>query len=371
MVKLEDSYYNRTMRQIIISLKSSWRSSASMRLLWSLALVLVLLITTVIYASYASNQPLAQTFAQIDFLTKPTETTTKQSITTEKQESSQDTNKSSGIQKSSMPSTQNQSSGSTTSSNSSNLTQSSTDNDTQESQSARVAFYGDSQSDTDAEDTNHAITLASILKNGANPVFHLGDLMEDGTQASLDRFNSVAADLLASRTFYGALGNNDRKIGDSGTPSPLYLTNFSFPGNERWYSLNIGNLHVVVLDSAFSSTAPGSAQYNWLSGDLQNQDSQSRITAVIFHHPPYGLGGDSKGLVSTIVPLFRNYGVDFVISGHEHTYQKTTVDGVEYFISSGQPSIGYIVASVYASYANVLYYNEAGNLIDTTRVNAR
>ena len=42
-----------------------------------------------------------------------------------------------------------------------------------DSRFAYVVFYGDSQSDTDAEDQNHALTVGSILGSGANPVFHL------------------------------------------------------------------------------------------------------------------------------------------------------------------------------------------------------
>lgn len=140
-----------------------------------------------------------------------------------------------------------------------------------ETPSAVVAFYADTQSDTDAEDANHQRVVNYILNSGANPVFHAGDVMEDGTQASLDRFNSVTKTLRSSRTFYAALGNNDRKVGDSTTPSDLFLSNFSFPNNERWYSVNYGNFHLVILDSAFA--AGNQTQLSWLSADLQSANS--------------------------------------------------------------------------------------------------
>lgn len=134
--------------------------------------------------------------------------------------------------------------------------------------SIAVAFYGDSQSDTDEEDLYHLNAVNCILSSGVNSVFHVGDLMEDGTEASLDRFNNVTATLQSSRTFFAALGNNDRVVGDPSTPSPLWFANFSFPNNEQWYSVNYGNLHLVVLDSAFSSGSM--SQLSWLTADLQS-----------------------------------------------------------------------------------------------------
>ena len=243
-------------------------------------------------------------------------------------------------------------------------TPASTPQPTPEPITAYVAFFADTQSDTDEDEARTQTVMGYILSKGANPVFHAGDLLEDGTQDSLDRFNRACFALCGARTFYAAQGNNERDFS-------LYFDNFSFPNNERWYSVNIGNLHMVVLDVAFSSVAAGSAQYNWLASDLQSSESQNRITGVIFHHPPYGSGGDTKGLISTIVPLFRNYGVDFVISGHEHAYQKTEVDGVDYLITSGQTAIGYMTAEVYSSYATIRYYNSGNGLADTTTISAR
>lgn len=227
----------------------------------------------------------------------------------------------------------------------------------EESPSAFVAFYSDNQSDTDEEDARHQAVVNRIVSSGANPIFHAGDLMEDGTQNSLDRFNAVAGSMASSRSFYGALGNNDRKIGDASTPSPLYLANFSFPGNERWYSVNIGNLHMVVLDSAFAS---GSAeQLAWLESDLQSSASRDRITGVIFHHPTFA---------SNIQPYLNNNAVDFVIDGHTHTYAKSSSNGVYYFTLPGGASLGHALARIYSNQISLTFYNNNGGVIDTQAV---
>lgn len=229
-----------------------------------------------------------------------------------------------------------------------------------EAPSAVVAFYSDSQSDTDEEDAYHQTNVNHILSSGANPVFFAGDLMEDGTQASLDRFNAVTATLRATRTFYAALGNNDRLEGDPGTPSPLWFANFSFPNNEQWYSINYGNLHVVVLDSAFSSGS--GTQLSWLANDLQSEASQSRITCVMYHHPSFD---------SAVSSYFVSYGVDFVVRGHLHSYSHSTANGINYFVLSGQPSIGYMRAKVFENHVEITVYNNGGSVIDTINFNER
>lgn len=229
-----------------------------------------------------------------------------------------------------------------------------------ESPSAIVAFYSDNQSDTEQEDVIHQRTVNNILNSGANPVFHAGDLMEDGTQDSLNRFNTVTATLRSTRTFYAALGNNDRKLNDSSTPSQLFLDNFTFPNNEQWYSVNYGNLHLVVLDSAFSSSNP--SQLSWLSSDLQSSNSQTRITGVMFHHPTFGV---------TIAQQLINYGVDFVVAGHNHAYQHTTPNGINSFVLSGQPSLGHMIVKIYSDKVSIKVYNNGNGLVDSIEFNER
>ncbi len=223
-----------------------------------------------------------------------------------------------------------------------------------ETPSAYVVFYSDTQSDTTEEDQNHQRVVNYILATGANPVFHAGDIMEDGTQDSLNRFNTVTTTLRSTRIFYAALGNNDRVVGDSTTPSQLFLDNFTFPNNEKWYSVNYGNLHMVILDSAFSSASQ--TQINWLIADLQSSNSQNRITGVMFHHPTFS---------NTISQYLINYGVDFVISGHTHGYTHTVSNGINYFVLSGQPSIGYMKAMVYESRVEITTYNTNNVVIET------
>lgn len=56
------------------------------------------------------------------------------------------------------------------------------------------------------------------------------------------------------------------------------------------------------------------------------------------HHPPYSAGpqwGNSKSSLQHLVPLYRRAGVRLVLSGHEHNFQHSRVDGIDYFVTGG------------------------------------
>jgi tartrate-resistant acid phosphatase type 5 len=56
------------------------------------------------------------------------------------------------------------------------------------------------------------------------------------------------------------------------------------------------------------------------------------------HHPPYCAGpmwGNSRSSIEHLVPLYRRAGVRLVLSGHEHNFQHSKVDGIDYFVTGG------------------------------------
>lgn len=82
--------------------------------------------------------------------------------------------------------------------------------------------------------------------------------------------------------------------------------------------------HAPFLEAAFPPFAAGAGGPRW------------RI--VFSHHPPYCAGpmyGNSRSSVEHLVPLYRRAGVRLVLSGHEHNFQHSRVDGIDYFITGG------------------------------------
>ena len=103
-------------------------------------------------------------------------------------------------------------------------------------------------------------------------------------------------------------------------------------GTEKYYSFDYGNVHIVMLDSQSSDMSIGAPMLAWLKKDLAST-RQSWLIAIM-HHPPYSSGShhsdnphDSAGRMlmirENVLPLLEQHGVDMVISGHSHGYERS------------------------------------------------
>ena len=108
-------------------------------------------------------------------------------------------------------------------------------------------------------------------------------------------------------------------------------------GTENYYSFDYANIHFIALDSTHSaSRQPGSAMLAWLTADLASTAKEWVI--AIWHHPPYSKGShDSDDTVAdlplvemreNVLPVLEAGGVDLVLSGHSHSYERSMlIDG--------------------------------------------
>ncbi len=197
-----------------------------------------------------------------------------------------------------------------------------------------VIIYGDSRTGNDI----HRNLVKGMAFLEPEAVFHTGDLVDDGRDPDeWIIFNDIASQLPSQTPIYPALGNHEHA-------SSLYFDNFDLPGNERWYSVDdIDGLNFIVLDtgsdlSPATTLAPASPQYQWLESELSSSISATDVTIVLFHYPLYSTGyhgSDDKGIRDGLVPLFQQYGVGAVFNGHDHDYERFTVDGIRYIVTGG------------------------------------
>lgn len=128
--------------------------------------------------------------------------------------------------------------------------------------------------------------------------------------------------------FFPSLGNHDWRTPHA-TP---YLEYFALPGNERYYELQWGPIHLFAIDSDKQEPdgiTADSVQAQWLRERLAASTSPWQV--VYMHHPPYSSGdhGSSRKLRWP----FAEWGADVVISGHDHHYERVERDGIVYFVN--------------------------------------
>jgi len=204
----------------------------------------------------------------------------------------------------------------------------------------RVWVIGDSgTANNEARAVRDAYKVWSASQ-AANFMLMLGDnAYNDGTDAEYQNavFNTYP-ELLRQLPVWPTLGNHDGHSADSATQSGPYYEIFDLPtsaeagglasGTEAYYAFDYGNIHFVVLDSYETDRSVGGTMLQWLESDLATNDKPWVI--AFFHHPPYTKGShnsDSEGRLidmrQNALPILEAWGVDLVLGGHSHTYERS------------------------------------------------
>jgi len=164
-------------------------------------------------------------------------------------------------------------------------------------------------------------------------------------------------ELLRQTVMWSTIGNHET-YAPGATPNNFpFLSIYTQPtagecggvpsGSEKYYSFDYGNIHFVCLDAnAFTSnTGQKGDMYTWLEADL---DSNTNTWLIAFwHHPPYTKGSHDSDTESELismredyVPLLESYGVDLVLCGHSHSYERSyLIDGHYGHSSTFAPSM--------------------------------
>jgi 3',5'-cyclic AMP phosphodiesterase CpdA len=157
-------------------------------------------------------------------------------------------------------------------------------------------------------------------------VLMMGDNLY-GTETPADyqkKFANVYQKLLDNKVkFYATLGNHDQ-------PNERFYENFNMNGKE-YYRFSKGNVSFYSLNSNYMDKN----QLKWLEDELGKDTSEWKI--CFFHHPPYSSGGkhgSDKQLREVVEPIFLKYGVNVVLTGHDHFYERIKPQkGIYYFVS--------------------------------------
>ena len=167
----------------------------------------------------------------------------------------------------------------------------------------------------------------------------LGDnAYPNGTDAEYQTavFN-VYTNLLRQSVLWPTLGNHETySVNPNGHHA--YFDLFSLPqageaggfgsATEHYYSFNYANIHFICLDSMESARATNSDMFLWLTDDLA--DVTADWTIAFWHHPAYSKGShdsdseiELREMRQVFLPVLEAGGVDLVLAGHSHVYERS------------------------------------------------
>jgi 3',5'-cyclic AMP phosphodiesterase CpdA len=212
----------------------------------------------------------------------------------------------------------------------------------------RIAAFGDCGRNNKGFRTGSLKSyLKYVGKNPAEIMLLLGDnAYNDGTDYEYQTrfFNAYSRTILKNHVLFPAPGNHDYRTTPPSERTAPYFKIFSMPtagecggvpsGTQAYYSFNWGNAHFISLDS--HGTEAGSLrlydtlspQVTWIKKDLEANNKEWVI--VYWHHPPFTMGshnsdkeGDLIRIRQNFIRILERYGVDLVLCGHSHNYERS------------------------------------------------
>ncbi len=197
--------------------------------------------------------------------------------------------------------------------------------------------------DNRSGDETYKKLVSMIVERRPDFVVNTGDMIATpGNRQEWARFWEMSKPITVP--YFLAVGNHDAhpKVPHS---EEVYKEEVDLPGNELFYSFTAGNSLFVVLDTFISGQEQKitGGQYAWLEDVLVNSTRKHKF--IFMHHPLYTEPGKGKHAGSSLdlhpadrdrlAALFVKSKVDAVFAGHEHYYEKRTVDGIVQIISGG------------------------------------
>ena len=201
--------------------------------------------------------------------------------------------------------------------------------------------------DTRTQPEEHRKVAECFPKHGPAFIVHTGDMTDRGPYRQwLPQFFAPLAEVIGRVPIYVTRGNHE---GDRDSywrffPPPDYWdplpraprgATFSLtpraedlharPGSVLWYSFDYGDAHFTCLDSASGGKEDQphetKSMLEWCERDLAGSKAKWKI--VFYHHPSYDAGTHLCDWGRPdYAPLFRKHGVDLVLTGHSHGYQR-------------------------------------------------
>jgi PKD repeat protein len=204
----------------------------------------------------------------------------------------------------------------------------------------RIWLIGDSGTGDSSAKAVYNAYLNFENSNNTDLWIMLGDnAYNSGTDAEFQKaVFDIYPELLRRVPLWATIGNHDGMTADSSTESGPYYDIFTFPrnaesgglasGTEAYYSFDYGDIHFLCLDSYETNRSVDGAMMTWMRNDVAA--TKQKWIIAYWHHPPYSKGSHNSDTEVELIdmrtkalPPLEQYGVDLVLSGHSHSYERS------------------------------------------------
>ena len=234
--------------------------------------------------------------------------------------------------------------------------------------SLRLWVVGDSGNGSEAQIAGFD-AMRNFVEADGKPVdayLHLGDMAYNvgADDEFTSNFFDIYTKLLRNTVVWPTLGNHEGARSSGLLQVGPYFDAYAVPthaeaggvesGTEAYYSFDLANIHFICLDSHDLDRSETGDMALWLKEDLEMANADWLI--AFWHHPPYTKGTHDSDrepqlieMREFIMPILESAGVDLVLGGHSHIYERsmlvdgayatpTVVDGVVLDDGDGDPA---------------------------------
>jgi len=208
----------------------------------------------------------------------------------------------------------------------------------------RFATYGDSHGDNlSIRQNNRMLLELGAKENRPIDLFaHAGDISAHGHDLELQRSFDSWASISRSRVIWMTAGNHEILRFDGPEIVAPYGDAFVNPTQgeaggapsrtEAFYSFDYGRVHFISLEPFFSDRSPDGPMAQWLKRDLDKVKAEGETDwiIVVSHSAFYGVHKDNNARLPSemrrnFMPMLEEAGVDLILSGHWHQYDRSVL----------------------------------------------
>jgi len=195
--------------------------------------------------------------------------------------------------------------------------------------SFRFAVFGDTR-------TNHQVhnaVIEAVSKETIDFYLHTGDMVErGGIPEQWITYFQIERPLMAKAPIMPSIGNHD--LGNRGYYSRFFFLD-QWAGAKNYFYTDWGTVRLISMDVTIVCEGR-CRQYRFVRAALEEAAKANKLIVMFLHNPPYSSGehGSDRQLQSVVGDLAKRYGVELVVSGHDHDYERTKpIAGTTYLVS--------------------------------------